>query len=140
VSALNFGVHIVLGATATVFYQNYLTFLQKIANSISQNINTLTIQSISSGSTSVSFLVSTNAAYNSIQAQQQQTNIQNTVSYSIAGMSVNSWSVVVNYKSTPSSPTNPSSPTTTNNDSSPSIGLILAIAIPVGVGSILLYI
>jgi type III secretory pathway lipoprotein EscJ len=117
-----------------------------MANSIGQSINNLTVKSIrsssattvkmvastnvgyGSGSTTVSILVSTNAGYGSSDLQQQQTKLQNTISSSIAGMPVNTWSVVINNRNQTSNP----SPTT-NKDSSISMALILGIAIPVGV-------
>jgi len=62
VSAFNFGVSVTLSVTPQVFNQNYLQFLQALANSISTSISSITVLSISLGSTIVNTQVSTTAA------------------------------------------------------------------------------
>lgn len=124
VTNFNFGVQVVLGATSTVFYQNYLAFLKQIANSIGQSIDVLTVGSLKFGSSTVNLKVSTTAAPGSSAAMQQQNQIQGAVTGSIANMPVTKSSVTSTAPNTPAS--------STDSGLSQTTIIILATVIPIG--------
>jgi hypothetical protein len=123
VTNFNFGVQVVLGATSTVFYQNYLAFLKDIATSIGQSIDVLTVGSLKFGSSTVNLKVSTTAAPGSSAAIQQQNQIQGAVTGNIAGMPVTKSSVTSTASNAPANSDTGLSQTTI---------IILATVIPIG--------
>jgi hypothetical protein len=92
---------------------------------INQNMGTVTIIGIGSGSTIIDLLIDTSAAYGSAEIQQQQAALQNKVSQSIAGMSVTSFTIVIN-----SNVQNNAASDNSLVSSSSNILIIMAIAIP----------
>ncbi len=61
VSKANFGFIIIVGVDPSVFYQNYIQFLQGISNIVGQNYGTVSLILIRLGSTQVSGIISTDA-------------------------------------------------------------------------------
>jgi hypothetical protein len=121
---------VVLQAQPSSFVQNYYNFLLQISTSVSQQINTITINSIQYGSATVNFIVSTTNAPGSSGANTQQTNLQNTIgtNNTVGGMRVASSSLVLNGA--------PSDNSSSNNQTV----LIIAIVVPIASLSTFLFI
>ena len=128
VSDFNFGATVVLQVQPSSFVQNYYSFLFNISNAVSQQINTITINSIQYGSATVNLVVSTTNAPGSSAASTQQTNLQNAIAANktVGGMQVVSSSLILN--GAPSS-----------SSSNQSV-LIIAIVVPIASLSTFLFI
>jgi hypothetical protein len=124
VSNFNFQTQTVLNANTTFFNQNYLSFLNSVANAAGVTLTSVTVLSINYGSVTVTMLVSTENSPGSSQAIDQQNNLQTTLSKSVAGMPVVSNSVTTNGGSNNNSDNNSGLSETTI--------IILATVIPVG--------
>lgn len=117
----------VLGVDLPVFYGKYQNFLQALADAITEggNINLVSVNSITQGSTILNAQIITDANSGSNLADQQFTALQQLTESgsSIAGMNVESSQLSVNGGTAVPDETG----------SSTNLGLILGICIPVGV-------
>jgi hypothetical protein len=121
VSNFNFGGSVVFNVNPSTFVSNYYNFLTNIANSVSQQVNTITVNSIVYGSATVNFAVSTPYAFGSSEAQSQQNNLHNLItSQNIAGMTVTTSNLILN-----------GAPPSNSNTSTSNTVLIVAIVIPI---------
>lgn len=121
VTSFNFGFSIVLSANFTVFYSNYNSFLLQLSQSVgSSNTNTITLNSLVSGSVSTAGTVTVTTT-DTTTATTQFNNLDNTLKAgNVGGMPISSYSVIVNGGSIDTA-------STTN------LALILGISIPLGV-------
>lgn len=125
VSSFNFQAQAVLNTLLATFNQNYLAFLTQVANAAGTSIGSITVLSIVNGSVTVTMLISTQNSPNSNSAASQQTNIQNALTGSIAGMPVTSSLITSNGGS--ADPNN-----SADSGLSKTTIIILATVIPVG--------
>ena len=98
VSNFNFGFNIRLNVDFATFYQNYQTFLTDLANVVSLDIGSISLDTITSGSVQVAGQLSTASSPGTSVSQSQFSNLQSTVAAnsSIGGMAVISSSVNAN--------------------------------------------
>lgn len=122
-SPFNYGFKISLNTTLTTFYSNYNAFLLSLASQVqSQNIQAVSITSITSGSVYVSGNLTTTATSQSNDATSQYNNLQSLFSQSsIAGMPILNSNIYVNNGSI------------NQSSSGPNLALILGICIPIGI-------
>lgn len=125
VSNFNFQVVCVLGVTTGIFNQQYSSFLNAVANSINDTLDSINVLSINYGSVTITMLINSNGNDGSNAASLQQTNLQNTLAGTVAGMQVQSTKITINGGG--------------NNNNNSDSGLsrttiiILATVIPIGV-------
>jgi hypothetical protein len=126
VSNFNFGGSIVFNVDPSTFVSNYYNFLTNVANSVNQLVNTITINNIVYGSATVNFAVSTPYAFGSVEAQNQQTSLQNLItSQNIAGMTVTTSNLILN-----------GAPSNNNNGNTGTSNTVLIVAIVVPIASL----
>jgi len=122
----------VLSTDFTTFYNNYHQFLNSLATAMEANINSITVNLITSGSVKIDAQGSTTFAPNSPAANQQKANLITTTSGSIAGMGVASSSVTANGASGNTNGGGGGSGSTSDGSLSRGTIILLATLIPVG--------
>lgn len=123
-SNFNYKVNVTLSVTLAEFRDNYITFLNQIANAVQVSINKIVILSIVQGSVVVNMAVSSPDAAGSSNAVTQQNNLQNLLnSGNVGGMGVASSTLTTIGGSNDSDDSGLSQTTI----------ILLAVLIPVGV-------